>query len=454
MSPWKTAVLLAALPTAALAQANALDAARGVRQTQQAGVEREQGLIAPAFADPAAPPQPAAQAKPPPSDAGTVDLTPAAEQLEGTAVEMAPAARQPRAGGGPAPESYTVRSGDTLWDLSGRYLDNPWYWPKLWSYNPEIANPNWIYPGNVVRFYPSGEEAPARVEQAQAPAVAGDEVQPPKELEDLSRGSINKMEVLDEEDAVLVVGPYKVGRPKPKGPMVQRNSFVTSKQLEASGRIVAAFEEKGILTTGDKVYGRFSDPSQVKVGQKFSVYRTEGPIIHPVTHQTYGYKTVILGTARVTAMDPATAATLVLSYVNDGVERGDFLGPAAEQALKPVFSRPNRLALDGYIIGLQPSIITGAAEFNVVYLDKGRADGVDVGNTFNVVRSGDPLHEPIYTPLNTPGLPREVIGDLVVFDAQERASSAFVRRSIFDILVGDHVEMRPEPVSAPARQGG
>lgn len=454
MSRWKIAALLAALPAAALAQANALDAARGVAQTQQSGVEREQKLIEPAFDNPASAPPAAGPAKPAPSDGTAVDLTPAAEQLEGTAVEVAPATSQARASGGPAPESYTVRTGDTLWDLSGRYLDNPWYWPKLWSYNPGIANPNWIYPGNVVRFYPSGEEAPARVEQAAAPVAAGDEVQAPKELDDLSRGSIHKMEVLDDEDAVMVVGPYKVGRPKPKGAMVQRNSFVTAKQLEAAGRIVAAFEEKGILTAGDKIYARFAEPSQVKVGQKFSVYRTEGPITHPVTGQTYGWKTIILGTARVTAMDPATATTLVISYVNDGVERGDYLGPAAEQALKPVFNRPNRLAVEGYVIGLQPSIITGASEFNVVYLDKGKADGVEVGNTFMVVRSGDPLYEPIYTPINTPGLPREVIGDVVVFDSQERASSAFVRRSIFDILVGDHVEMRPEPGAAPARQGG
>ena len=65
----------------------------------------------------------------------------------------------------------------------------------------------------------------------------------------------------------------------------------------------------------------------------------------------------------------------------------------------------------------------------MVYLDKGKADGVDVGNTFEVVRAGDPLYEPIDRPLNTPGLPREVIGHVVVFDAQERASSAYVRRS-------------------------
>ena len=70
-----------------------------------------------------------------------------------------------------------------------------------------------------------------------------------------------------------------------------------------------------------------------------------------------------------------------------------------------------------------------------------------------MVRSGDPYKEPIDRPLNDPRLPREVIGNVVVFDAQDQASSAYVRRSISELLVGDHVEMRPAPAPAPAKQG-
>src|SRR5512140_1431454 len=50
------------------------------------------------------------------------------------------------------PEIYTIRRGDTLWDISEHYLDNPWQWPRLWSYNPDIRNPNWIYPGDPLRL--------------------------------------------------------------------------------------------------------------------------------------------------------------------------------------------------------------------------------------------------------------------------------------------------------------
>jgi hypothetical protein len=387
-----------------------------------------------------------------PGTARPVNLTPAAERLEGVEV---PAPAQPGGRGSVdvVQETYVVQRGDTLWDLSTRFLDSPWYWPKLWSYNPQIENPHWIYPGNEIRLAPAGVAAPARVEPVAIGEVAG-EVAAPREIEDLTRGNIDRAEMLDDEDTVAVVGPYTVGGARPKGPAVQRNSFVTPGQLEASGKVVAAFEEKEILVTGDKIYGRFADPASVKVGQKFSLYRTEGRIVHPVTNRQWGYKTVVLGTARVVAVDPAKAATLIITSVNDGVERGDLIGPSADDAKKPLFVRPNRTSLDGYVIGVQPAIVTGAAEFNVVYLDKGKADGVEVGNTFEVIRSGDPAYELPDRPMNNPNLPREVIGNLVVFDAQERASSAFVRRSLLEVLVGDHVEMRPVSDGTPVKQGG
>src|SRR5690348_2829889 len=64
------------------------------------------------------------------------------------------------------PEEYTIIKGDTLWDLSQKFLNNPWYWPKIWSLNPGIENPHWIYPGNKLRIVPGegGAQAPAQVQ--------------------------------------------------------------------------------------------------------------------------------------------------------------------------------------------------------------------------------------------------------------------------------------------------
>src|SRR3954471_24806671 len=69
-----------------------------------------------------------------------------------------------------APEEYVIQKGDTLWDLSQKFLNNPWYWPKIWSLNPSIENPHWIYPGNKLRLMPGEGGAPTQV---QAPPEPG-----------------------------------------------------------------------------------------------------------------------------------------------------------------------------------------------------------------------------------------------------------------------------------------
>ena len=62
---------------------------------------------------------------------------------------------------GEVPDTHVVQKGDTLWDLSSRYYRNAWGWPKLWSYNPQITNPHWIYPGDLIRLLPPGGGAGA-----------------------------------------------------------------------------------------------------------------------------------------------------------------------------------------------------------------------------------------------------------------------------------------------------
>jgi nucleoid-associated protein YgaU len=435
MSPWKLFALLALGPSLVSAQAPSasIDAARGAGPAVQAGADRRAQIIDASAAE--APPPEAAPSQ------GGVNLNRAAAQLEGQAVEEA-APAPAAAAGAPAPDTVTVRPGDTLWGLSGRYLNNPWYWPKVWSYNPAIANPHWIYPGNVVRFFPTTEEGPVRAEPA--PALVAQEEAPaaaPRELEDLSKGSIDKIELVGEEDAVAVAGPYKIGQVRGKAAPIRRDSFITRFQLEESGVIQAAFEEKSLLTALDKIYGRFKDPRSVKPGQTYSIYRTLGRVKHPVTGELLGYETQILGRAKVNSVN-AQVATLSITASYDPIERGDFLGPWSEQLLRPIVSRPNRAALEGYIVAVSPAIITGAAEFNAVYIDKGKAEGVEEGNTFHVVRAGDPYKQPPDRPLDDKSLPRETIGVVTVFDVKEHASTAFVRRSILELLVGDRVEMR------------
>ncbi len=380
-------------------------------------------------------------AEPPPdtTEPGTIDLGEAAEKLEGQAPEeAAPAAEE--AGAVQPPETYVVKPGDTLWDLSGRFLNNPWYWPKVWSYNPEITNPHWIYPGNVVRFFPAAEEAPTRVEPvAEAPP---EPVEAPRELEDLSRGSISGPSPLADTDAVAVVGPYKIGGGIPTRATVRHETFVTDRELEESGVISAAFEEKEMLATTDKIYARFRKNTPVKVGETYVVYRTEGKVRHPVTGRNVGYKTRIIGGARVVALGDRVA-TLTIVAAFDPISRGDYLGPWSQKIVRRVAPKPNQASLDGYILAAETSWVTEIGEHHVVYVDKGRADGVEEGNTFEVLRSGDPWRKDPFRPTRDRALPDEVIGRLLVVDAKEHASTALVSRSFRELFAGDRVQMRP-----------
>jgi hypothetical protein len=438
MNAWKTIALLV-LPVAALAQgqnplAAPIEAAKKAARTESEP-SREMKISDEQLAEPppAAPPEP-----------GSVDLQRAAEKLEGQGEEQPPAEAGGQAGapaGGP-PDTYTVKPGDTLWDLSGRFLNNPWYWPKVWSYNPEISNPHWIYPGNVVRFYPAAEEAPTRVEPvAEAPAEEG--VEAPKEMEDLSRGTLEKPKELD-ADTVAVVGPYKVGQAPSRAITSRHDSFVTSRELEESGVLSAAFEERMMLTFLDRAYARFQTEAPVKPGSLYVIYRTDGKVYHPVTGALFGYKTTIIGAGRVIALDAERkVATVVIAGAYEPIERGNFLGPWGDKMVRRVQPKANRASLQGVILDTQSTEVTEIGEHHLVFIDKGKADGVEEGNTFKVLRSGDPYRAEFQRAEYDPDLPDEVVGNLIVVDAKENASTALVNRSIRELTVGDRVAMVP-----------
>jgi hypothetical protein len=432
MKSLRILALSALLPSAAFAQAAALDAARGARETTaEANARIEQKADAPSQ-------EPApreAEAAPAPGEPG--------EATAGGGMAISPAGAP-----GTAPDTYTVRPGDTLWDLSGRFLNNPWYWPKVWSYNPEITNPNWIYPGNLVRFYPSAEEAPARVAAVAeatpgaAPEGAEEVPEAPRELEDFSRVDMKAPGSAEVADTVAVVGPYKIGYTPPKAYVMREMTFVTPGELAESGRITGAFEEVMMLSTLDRTYAKFQTNAPVKKGERYLVYKTERPIYHPRTNELLGYQSMVLGSATVVAVDGPTASLVIASAMYP-IERGSLLGPWTDRSLRAVKRRPNQVALHGLIVATEYQIVTEIGEHHIVFVDKGKSSGVEVGNVFTVVRSGDPYGKKPNGPLREPGYPNEDVGDLLVVDAQEAVSTALVVRSLRELSVGDTVELRP-----------
>jgi hypothetical protein len=372
----------------------------------------------------------------------------AGDETEGSEVvdEQQPAARPgnvviPPGQGGreSAPgEVHTVERGDTLWDLSQKYLGSPWYWPKVWSYNPEIANPHWIYPGNNVRFFPAGEEVPSRVEAGVGPAPAGEGV---AETGDMTDGS----EVEASGSMVEVTGKLSF---EPKASRtVMTHGFVTTRELDEAGRIEGASTEATMLSYPDNVYVRFKRNAQAKVGDRYVVFHTVESVKHPVTKRPVGYLTEFVGTLRVVRLGDHFVTAQVMDTW-DAIARGDLVGPFGERLVEQVVARRNEKEISGNVITALVPYLSITAEHHFLVIDKGSSDGVQVGNTFTITRTGDPgvgrvleLELPNKKRKPQP-MPTENIALCLVTEVKDRTSNCVLTQSIQEVAPGARAVMR------------
>jgi hypothetical protein len=359
--------------------------------------------------------------------------------LEGSATVAPSPRRESPASTGRASSpgtQHTVERGDTLWDLSQKYLGSPWYWPKVWSYNPEIANPHWIYPGNEVRFYGAGEEGPTQVEAGKV------------EAPDLEPG-----EMVD--DGVSVVGD--IGYRHKSAMTVASPGFVTSQELEESGQIIGSFSEASILTAPDNMYVRFTKRSP-RLGESYEVFRRVGDIIHPITQSVVGTLTEILAEVRVVRVgkdkDKDKTATLQFVKQYGEVRRGDLIGPHNEPILRSVAATSNdREVKDITIVADVLRHPTALGEHSIAIIDRGSEDGVRNGNVVTIFRQHDALpFDSIIRPTRVDDeMPREDVGNCVTFEVKKKASLCLFTRSIREIVRGDKAEIRPSAARRAAR---
>jgi hypothetical protein len=190
------------------------------------------------------------------------------------------------------------------------------------------------------------------------------------------------------------------------------------------------------------VYVKFSNPADIKEGAVYSIFRMREAVTHPTTKRAYGYQTLLLGSMKIVGRD-GDAAIGELQQVSEDVKRGDRVGPGAALA-RTVRPLANEKELSGVIVATDITQQTWIGENHVVFVDKGAKDGVQQGNTFDVVQAGDGLEKmPLKGPTMTSGLPVEVVAELMVIDVREDASAAMVVKSVREVGVGDKVEMHP-----------
>lgn len=317
-------------------------------------------------------------------------------------------------------EAHAVNDGDTLWDLCAKYLNSPWYWPKIWSYNPQLTNPHWIYPGNEIRFYPGDEALPTQIAVGRAITV---------EDEDLAIPG-----VLTDDDLVKTVGTIQTGRVALDSVWTSNIGYVSADVLARSGQVSGSFEEAVLMSDFDQIYVKPKEP--LSQGQRLAIYRAVRRINHPITGENYGYSVEIVAGAEVIDTNP-DLATLRVVQAYRPVTRGDYVGTFPKNFETRVQPVPNTAEAKGYVLETAGDVLGPLGEHNLIYIDRGRRHGVQNGNTFVVYHRGDGLTR------QTRGMPNEQVATVMVLDAQDEASTAIVAASSREITVGDKIEMIP-----------
>jgi len=317
---------------------------------------------------------------------------------------------------GPVPETHVVRAGDTLWDICGFYFNNPWEWPRIWSYNPTITNPHWIYPGDLVRLYAAGA---GPIATATAPPTG------------------------TEPEPVGVSSDAPVPR---HGFSLKNLAFVDAKDLDNAIVIDGAVEEKLMLTRGESVYLRYNDNNKPKAGDRFSVYEEVEKVTHPKTGKVIGSFVRIRGDVEVKSIKKDKRARADITRSNDVIERGQKVGPI-KKVFEEVEPRRNEKSLQGYLVGkIGGGELIGARE--VVIVDLGKQSGIQPGNRLYVVRRGDAY--PARTNpkqqfgMNDQRFPARAVGELLIVDVGEHISLALVTLSSKELGIGDMLLMRPD----------
>ncbi len=309
------------------------------------------------------------------------------------------------------PESYLVVKGDTLWDISARFLRDPWLWPEVWYVNPQVANPHLIYPGDTLNLvYVDGKPQIRRASDGTvrlSPQV--------------------RTESLDNAIPTIPMDAIKQ--------FLTRAIVVEKGELDDAPYVVQSADEHVVTGAGDRVYVRGIENRDFAV---YDIFEPRGPYIDPDTDEVLGYEALYVGTGPVQSYgDPAT---LKLLSTSREVRVGDRLRPADRSEVMNHF-QPHAVpsGTEGHII----SVIDGVSEigqFNVVALDLGERDGMEVGHVMRVFQRGDVIRDTVSGKSGDKvKLPDEDAGIVMVFKTFEKVSYGLIMSATRAIHINDFV---------------
>ena len=313
------------------------------------------------------------------------------------------------------PETYTVVRGDTLWDVTGRFYGNPWEWPRVWSYNPEITNPHWIYPMDRLRLIEAGRVA------SQLPT---------------GRGGQRTIRAARSRD--------------PESVFLRDQGYLDRDALRGAGYIAGSPDDHMLLAPYDECYVQFGENSDVRAGQEYTVFRQiESQERDP---EESGTLVRIFGTVLIRGYDREQhVARAVITEALDPIERGMRVA-AIPRRFDDVPPQRNQVDIDAQVVAtLRPQRLVG--QYNIIFVNAGGRQGVRPGNRFFIVRQGDDWRQNLTTEEREMGAtvdvppapeeyPAEVVAEARVVHVRENTATLMVTRQVDAIAVGDRAEMR------------
>jgi len=318
------------------------------------------------------------------------------------------------------PERYTVKKGDTLWDISSHFLKDPWLWPEIWYVNPAIRNPHLIYPGDVIALtwvngkpvltLEGAESAPPPPPGPNLPVV---KLRPEARVEKLTQ-AINTI-------PKSVIAPF-----------LYRPLFVQEEQLDSAPYVVANYGDHVISGAGDRIYAKGIENAAVS---EFNVVRKGTTYRDPDTGEVLGYEAINLGTAKLIRLGDPQTLTVTKSYKE--ILNGDYLLPKEPEDIELNFyPRAPKNDIAGRIIAVADGV-KKIGQYNVIVINKGTNDGLKPGHVLEVYQEGKVVRDPRTHDLIK--LPEERAGIAMVFKPYATISYALVMEAFRDLKVLDYV---------------
>ncbi len=336
-------------------------------------------------------------------------------------VNKAPVAQQqppPLVLRGSHPQRYVVQPGDTVWNVSAKFLHDPWRWQELW---PQGRRPH-LYPGDVIELHRTGSKTQLQLAQGERPTI--------KLKPKVQYGPLGETEVA--ANLAAANGPIPTITPDAIRSFLDNSVVLSSAAWKAAPYIIGSADGRPLMISDNIVFARGAEFDQ----PAYSIYRPRGVYRDPVTHAFLGFDMLYIGRAVLQQVGDPT--TLRLKAVRRPVKPGDRLLP--EYQRKPLFTFSTRAAppdSHGYILGVLGNDADIISRYDSVAVDLGSDDGMQRGMVLAVYHPGNALTDPLTGAAVK--LPHSRAGLVVLFSVFDRVSYGLVAEADQPIRIHDLV---------------